>query len=77
MGLNKKPAVGDRDENGESGVTQLNMDITENLKSIPEGSLSPREKRRLRETLEREHAASSNRQRSIFGYLRGLWRGRG
>lgn len=66
----KKRAVADCEEHADSTVTRLNTDITENLKSMPDGSLGPRERRRLREVLEREHAASAKRW-SLFDFLFG------
>ncbi|HKJ51731.1 MAG TPA: hypothetical protein VKB27_09505 [Gammaproteobacteria bacterium] len=68
MSGTKKPAVADCEEDSDSTVTQLNTDITENLKSLPEGSLGAHERRRLREALEREQAARGKRW-SIFRFL--------
>lgn len=75
MSETKKRALADCEEQAESTVTRLNAEITENLKVLPRGSLSAREKRRLREALEREHAAARNRHSSTIGFLRKLWRG--
>jgi hypothetical protein len=71
----KKRVRADCEAQADSTVTRLNTEITENLKSLPKGSLSAHEKRRLREALEREHAAGRKRRSSILGFLRGLWRG--
>ncbi|MGD2172487.1 MAG: hypothetical protein PVI79_14370 [Gammaproteobacteria bacterium] len=70
MSGTKKRDLADSEDDSDSTVTQLNTDITENLKSMPEDSLGPRERRRLREVLEREHAESAKRW-SLFSFLFG------
>lgn len=74
MNREEKRAAAECEALADNADTRLNTDITENLKSVPEGSLSPREKSRLRAALEREQAASRERRSTVFEFLRGLWR---
>ena len=75
MSGEKLRAAAEYEKSADGTVTRLNTDITENLKSMPDATLSPRERHRLRELLEREHAQSRKRRSPIIDFLRSLWFG--